>query len=99
MLLLYNLFIQLILAPIKFGLRRYHIRQWENRIQLKKHLTTLDTISRPINGFELSRQAREHTDAYEYVYGEINSKSHRPFFMTWAVAQEKRCSLVLWCLM
>ncbi|MEI6094355.1 MAG: methyltransferase [Gammaproteobacteria bacterium] len=75
MLLLYNLFIQLILAPIKFGLRRYHIRQWENRIQLKKHLTTLDTISCPINGFELSRQAREHTNAYEYVYGEINSKS------------------------
>lgn len=73
--LLVSLFIQLIFAPINSVRRRYHIRQWEKRIQLKKHLTTLDTISRPINGFELSRQAREHTDAYEYVYGEINSKS------------------------
>jgi hypothetical protein len=72
---LYGLFIAFILYPLKFCWRRYQFWQWQHRIQLNKHLTTLETISRPINGFELSRQARESNDAYEYVYGEIESKS------------------------
>jgi len=71
----FGLFLLLLSLTGRVIWRRYYIRRWENRMQLPKHLAMLDTISQSINGFELSRQAREHNDAYEYVYGEIESKS------------------------
>lgn len=59
----------------QFWLRRYQIWSWQNQLQIKKHLTVLNRISAPINGFELSRSARKNNDAFEYVYGEIDTQS------------------------
>ena len=70
-----SLLLFLVFFSYRSVLQRYQRWQWQNRLQLKKHLPTLEMISAPINGFELSRLARQDSDAYEYVYGEIDSQS------------------------
>lgn len=73
--ILYSLTVILMLLTLRYAWRRYRIWSWQNILQIKQHLTVLNRISAPINGFQLSRQARQHTDAYEYVYGEIDIQS------------------------
>lgn len=53
----------------------YKIWSWKNRLQLKKHVANLDKVSATTNGFKISRMSRQDNDAYEYVYGEIDSTS------------------------
>lgn len=65
----------LILCSIKPWWRAYRYRQWKKHLNLQQHLKTLDTISASIDGFALSRIARQHNDAYDYVYGEIEPQS------------------------
>ncbi|MCR9192377.1 MAG: hypothetical protein NXI01_06915 [Gammaproteobacteria bacterium] len=55
--------------------RQYKIWRWKLRLNLNGHLETLQHLSCNINGFELSRRARSESDAFEYVYGEIESMS------------------------
>lgn len=73
--MVYFFLLMLLALSVKPYWQRYKIRRWQNRLQVKKHLANLNQISAPINGFELSRMARQETDAYEYVYGEIDSQS------------------------
>lgn len=69
----------LVLIAVLFSCKpcwqRYKIWKWKNRLQLKKHVTNLDKVSATTNGFKLSRMSRQDNDAYEYVYGEIDSMS------------------------
>ncbi len=73
--MVYFFLLMLLALSVKPYWQRYKIRRWQNRLQVKKHLAHLNQISAHINGFELSRITRQETDAYEYVYGEIDSQS------------------------
>ncbi len=64
-----------ILLLLKPCWQRYKIWQWQTRLKLKKHVANLDKISATTNGFQLSHLARQNNDAFEYVYGEIDSTS------------------------
>ncbi|MGV3740428.1 MAG: methyltransferase [Gammaproteobacteria bacterium] len=75
MLILSSLTFILVLYTTQFCWRRYQIWAWQNQLQIKKHLTVLNRVSAAIDGFQLSRAARQNTDAYEYVYGEIDTQS------------------------
>lgn len=46
--------------------------RWHKSLNLKAHLRTLEIISADISGFQLSKQARQQSDAMDYVYGEID---------------------------
>ncbi len=69
------LILLLTLGALKALWKYYRTLRWGQRLKLKKHFATLDKISHKVNGFMLSKQAREHNDACEYVYGEIDNKS------------------------
>jgi hypothetical protein len=73
-LLISSVFI-LILFSSKTWWHSYQNWQWQHQLKLKHHLKNLQCISAPFDGFELSKQARQDNDAYEYVYGEIEPKS------------------------
>ncbi|MCX7117868.1 MAG: hypothetical protein NTW94_08245 [Legionellales bacterium] len=47
-------------------------KRWFNELNLDKHHATFLQLVRDINGFALSRQARNLHDAMEYTYGEID---------------------------
>lgn len=51
---------------------RYTIWYWKRSMRLQHHLSTILNISKDLNGFYLSKQARVKFDAMEYVYGEID---------------------------
>src|SRR3990167_4609841 len=53
-------------------LNAYQIWHWKRKIHLKKYLQRLSAISADLDGFHLSKQARQDNDAMEYTYGEIN---------------------------
>lgn len=55
--------------------KRQVIYAWKNALSLDKHSITYQTLYHDVDGFALSRLAREHQDAMEYVYGEINFES------------------------
>lgn len=60
---------------LKSTWRRYTLWRWKSRLHLNDHLRALDHISASTNGFQLSRESRIDSDAFEYVYGEIDSSS------------------------
>ncbi|HVT62026.1 MAG TPA: hypothetical protein VHD33_00865 [Legionellaceae bacterium] len=54
---------------------KFKLWRWKQRLHLKQHLSFLDALSAPYNGFQLSKLARQRGDAFEYVYGEIDNMS------------------------
>lgn len=48
---------------------RYHA--WKKSLHLQQHERIFQDIYQEVNGFALSKQARQQQDACEYVYGEI----------------------------
>ena len=48
------------------------IMRWRRALSLDKHEAIYQQLFSGVNGFELSRQARQMHDAMEYVYGEID---------------------------
>ncbi len=48
------------------------ITRWKKRWHIDKHQLVFADVYRNINGFTLSQQARAKSDAFEYVYGEID---------------------------
>ncbi len=51
--------------------KKLQIWRWKNNLNISKHANSFYRITRDINGFALSKQARGQRDAFEYVYGEI----------------------------
>ena len=72
---LWMLFILLILTALVLAYPRWHkkiiLKRWRRRLSLDHHYQQYQTLFEPINGFEISKQARAHRDAMEYTYGEI----------------------------
>ena len=52
--------------------KHYQLARWTRKLQLKQHRRAFDTIYQDVDGFTLSRRARQSQDAFEYTYGEIN---------------------------
>lgn len=48
------------------------IRLWFKQLNLSQHSRHFHSLFSEINGFQLSKQARIHYDAFEFVYGEID---------------------------
>lgn len=55
--------------------RNRRIKRWRKSFKLDKHLPVFNQLYASANGFQLSRHARQHNDAPEYVYGEIDFES------------------------
>lgn len=52
-------------------LLKRRIKRWRQELALNQHEAVFRELYHPIDGYGLSRQAREGNDAIEYVYGEI----------------------------
>lgn len=51
--------------------KKNRVRQWQKLLNLQTHFPTFQKLYKDVDGFALSRQARQQLDAIEYVYGEI----------------------------
>lgn len=51
--------------------KQWRIQQWQKSLNLQEHAQIFQQIYQDTNGFLLSQQARQKSDALEYVYGEI----------------------------
>lgn len=51
--------------------KRLLIKCWKKSLHLEEHEAAFNLIYRDSNGFLLSQQARQQSDAMEYAYGEI----------------------------
>lgn len=51
------------------------IKNWRRRLNLNQHEAIFQKVVQPVDGFKLSKEARLHHDAMEYVYGEIEFAS------------------------
>lgn len=54
------------------AVRQRQLRQWQRAWRLDERAAVFDAIYAPIDGFALSRAAREGRDAPEYTYGEVS---------------------------
>ncbi|MDA9271781.1 hypothetical protein N9Q05_00135 [bacterium] len=55
--------------------RKVLLKRWQKTLNLDRHSAIYNQLFASTNGFLLSRQARTHGDAMEYVYGEIDFTS------------------------
>lgn len=51
------------------------IKRWRRSLDLERHKRAFDRLYADVDGFSLSRSDRQHGDAPEYVYGEIDFES------------------------
>ncbi len=59
----------------KTFLNKYYLYKWRKKLQIKAHQKTFDALYKNINGFVLSKSARQNNDSVELLYGEINFES------------------------
>lgn len=65
--------IALMLLPTYRYLKKKHkINIWLKALNLKQHQAAFAKIYDNVDGFDLSKRAREKHDAFEYTYGEID---------------------------
>ncbi len=63
------------LLCVVYGLQRSHfikIYFWKRRLRIPTHLYWIQQVSADLDGFALSKAARQTEDAMEYVYGETD---------------------------
>lgn len=69
---LYTLPILLLLyATMAKKRKQFHIRKWQKSLNLQEHSQIFEQLYQNTNGFALSQQARQSSDALDYTYGEI----------------------------
>ena len=56
-------------------LNKLHIYQWKKRYQIDKHLKQIEYLYQNINGYVISKAAREYQPDLEFTYGEVNLES------------------------
>lgn len=64
-----------LLCVVYYGLQRIHLIKiyfWKKRLHIPTHLYWIQQVSVDLDGFKLSKEARQTNDAMEYVYGETN---------------------------
>ncbi|CEK12106.1 hypothetical protein [Legionella hackeliae] len=73
------IFLLLLLLAILFiwigSRQRRAINSWRKHLALDKHFAVFQALYANVDGFALSKRAREDKDALEYVYGEIEFES------------------------
>lgn len=66
----------LIILPIyRFIRKKRKIKLWLKKLNIKQHQVMFNKLYETSDGFLLSRQARQHRDAFEFTYGEIEFTS------------------------
>jgi hypothetical protein len=55
--------------------KKRRVWQWKKSLGLTQHTATFDYIYKQVNGFHLSREARNEKDDLDYIYGEIDFTS------------------------
>ena len=60
------------LLIISYSQPQRQLKAWMKSLGLNNHLSILQTIYDEVDGFILSRQARNRHDALDYIYGEID---------------------------
>lgn len=55
--------------------RSRKIKRWRKALSINKHQRMFEQLYHEVNGFALSHTARLHSNAMEYIYGEINFES------------------------
>lgn len=56
-------------------LNAFNLYQWRKKLKIKTHQKTFDVLYKNVNGFALSKSARQNNDSIELLYGEINFES------------------------
>lgn len=51
--------------------RRSPVKQWKKTLNVDHHAQVFEALYQSINGYQLSQSARQHCNAIDYVYGEI----------------------------
>lgn len=64
-----------LIAILILSRKYFEIWLWRRRLKLKQHALQFNQLYQGVNGFILSKQARQQKDACEYVYGEIEFES------------------------
>ena len=64
-----SLVLILVIVSIPHGLQVLAYRRWYKNLDLDQHLAVYLELYAAVNGFALSRAARQARDAMEYVYG------------------------------
>lgn len=59
----------------QLGKKRYEVWRWQRHWGLYPHLLFLQDLYRDVDGFQLSKQARQENDSIEFTYGEIDIMS------------------------
>ena len=52
-------------------IKKNTVRRWCESLNLHQHAKIFEELFAPVDGFALSRQARQEKDAFDYTYGEI----------------------------
>jgi SAM-dependent methyltransferase len=61
----------LLLPAGRYLYKKYKINQWCKALNLHAHFAVFNQLYESVDGFSLSKQARQDHDAFEYTYGEI----------------------------
>lgn len=61
-----------LLYSIPKGIQRLKVHWWKKNLDLYQHKDTFDKVYQAVDGYVLSKKARQHRDAIEYLYGEID---------------------------
>jgi precorrin-6B methylase 2 len=65
----------LFVVQVRQWIENYRIVRWKKSLNLQQHMTVFEKLFTAVDGFMLSRKARQKHDAPEYVYGEIDFTS------------------------
>jgi SAM-dependent methyltransferase len=69
-------------------IKKYKIKKWYTQLNLQRHYHVFCSTTQTTNGFTLSRQAREDSDAPEYTYGEVDFFSFVALLSTLPINEE-----------
>ena len=65
------LLVGLVLLIYPYQKKRWLINSWQKSLNVPEHALIFHKLYSTVNGFNLSRKARNRQDALDYIYGEI----------------------------
>lgn len=60
-----------LIPQVQNQIKQNKIKRWSQSLDLDHHAQVFEDLFRPTDGFLLSKQARQASDAFDYTYGEI----------------------------
>lgn len=64
-----------LLIHVRLRRKQLNVNRWQKSLKLQKHAQVFHQLYTDVNGFMLSKNARQEYDAMEYAYGEIEFSS------------------------